>query len=105
MRPDWPAPQGRTPGSGNRISVRLGGLITGTLAIVIQPWRLLSSPPIYIFVWLGFYGGLLGAVAGVLIAGYWVLNRSNLDLAARYEAGDRYWFTAGWNWRGVGWRP
>src|ERR1700753_3463656 len=30
-------------------------------------------------------GSLPGAVAGVLIAGYWVLNRSNLDLAAPYQ--------------------
>jgi nucleobase:cation symporter-1, NCS1 family len=40
-------------------------------------------------------------VAGVLIAGYWVLNRSNLDLANLYQAGGRYWFAAGWNRRGV----
>jgi NCS1 family nucleobase:cation symporter-1 len=83
------------------ISFRLGGLITGILAIAIQPWRLLANPHIYIFVWLGFYGGLLGAVAGVLIAGYWVVNRANLDLAALYQPAGRYWFTAGWNWRAV----
>ena len=38
----------------------------------MQPWRLLANPHVYIFVWLGFYGGLIGAVAGVLVAGYWV---------------------------------
>jgi nucleobase:cation symporter-1, NCS1 family len=83
------------------ISFRVGGLITGILAIVIQPWRLLENPHIYIYVWLGFYGGLLGAVAGVLIAGYWVLGRARLELADLYRAGGRYWFAAGWNWRGV----
>ena len=31
-------------------------------------------------------------MAGVLIAGYWVLNRSNLDPADPYQAGGRYWF-------------
>jgi NCS1 family nucleobase:cation symporter-1 len=83
------------------VSFRVGGLITGVLAVAIQPWRLLANPHIYIFVWLGFYGGLLGAVAGVLIAGYWMINRSRLDLAALYQAGGRYWFAAGWNWRAV----
>jgi hypothetical protein len=36
----------------------------------------LADPHIYIFVWLGFYGGLPGAVAGVLVAGYWIINRT-----------------------------
>lgn len=83
------------------VSFRIGGLITGVLAVALQPWRLLASPHIYIFVWLGFYGGLLGAVAGVLGAGYWIINRTQLDLAALYQAGGRYWFAAGWNWRAV----
>jgi NCS1 family nucleobase:cation symporter-1 len=48
-------------------------------------------------VWLGFYGGLIGAVAGVLVAGYWVIRRTELDLADLYRAGGKYWFTGGWN--------
>ncbi len=58
-----------------RISFRTGGLITGVIGIVIMPWKLISDPSIYIFAWLGFYGGVLAAVAGVLIAGYWVQYR------------------------------
>lgn len=80
------------------ISFRLGGLITGVLGIVIQPWRLLESPSVYIFAWLGFYGGLLGSVAGVLVAGYWVLSRTELNLAQLYQPGGRYWFSAGFSW-------
>jgi len=57
------------------VSFRTGGIITGVIGILIQPWRLLANPHIYIFVWLGFYGGLLGAVAGVLIADYWLVRR------------------------------
>jgi len=83
------------------ISFRTGGLITGVLGVVIFPWKLYSNPHIYIFTWLGFYGGLLGSVAGVLIAGYWVHSRTRLDLAGLYQPGSRYWFTAGWNWRAV----
>ncbi|MBV9381000.1 MAG: NCS1 family nucleobase:cation symporter-1 [Streptosporangiaceae bacterium] len=83
------------------ISFRFGGLITGVLGIAIQPWRLVSDPHLYIFVWLDFYGGILGAVAGVLIAGYWVRSRTRLGLAALYEPGGRYWYSGGWNWRAV----
>ncbi|MFD7655552.1 NCS1 family nucleobase:cation symporter-1 [Actinosynnema sp. NPDC059797] len=85
-----------------RITFALGGLITGVIGIVIQPWRLISDPGIYIFAWLGFYGGLLASVAGVFIAGYWLLARTRLELPDLYRSGGgAYWFSAGWNWRAV----
>jgi len=83
------------------ISFRTGGLITGVIGIAIQPWRLLANPHIYIFVWLGFYGGLLGAVAGVLIADYWLIRRTVLRLADLYRPHGGYWYAAGVNWRAV----
>jgi len=83
------------------VSFRVGGLITGVLGILIQPWRLLSDPHIYIFTWLGFYGGVLGTIAGVLIAGYWVRARTRLSLGELYIRDSRYWYRAGWNWRAV----
>jgi NCS1 family nucleobase:cation symporter-1 len=84
-----------------KISFALGGLITGVIGVLIQPWRLYSDPNIYIFAWLGFYGGVLGAVAGVLVAGYWVVKRTELKLADLYTEGGSYWFRGGWNWRAV----
>ena len=83
------------------ISFRTGSLITGVLGILIQPWRLLSNPHVYIYVWLGFYGGLLGAVAGVLIADYWWVRRTELRLAQLYQPRKTYWYDRGWNWRAV----
>jgi NCS1 family nucleobase:cation symporter-1 len=83
------------------VSFRTGGLITGVIGVAIQPWRLVSDPHVYIFTWLGFYGGILGAIAGVLIAGYWVRSRTRLSLGALYLRGQRYWFSGGWNWRAV----
>ncbi|KAA2256128.1 NCS1 family nucleobase:cation symporter-1 [Solihabitans fulvus] len=84
-----------------RVTFAVGGLLTGIIGVAIQPWRLISDPNIYIFTWLGFYGGVLAAVAGVLVAGYWLTNRTRLDLADLYLPGGRYWFTGGWNWRAV----
>jgi nucleobase:cation symporter-1, NCS1 family len=83
------------------VSFRTGGLITGVIGILIQPWRLLANPHVYIYVWLGFYGGLLGAVAGVLIADYWLLRRTELRLVDLYRPHATYWYTGGWNWRAV----
>ncbi|TVT44890.1 NCS1 family nucleobase:cation symporter-1 [Amycolatopsis rhizosphaerae] len=84
-----------------RITFAVGGLITGVIGVLIQPWKLYSDPGIYIFAWLGFYGGILGAVAGVLVAGYWVVRRRRLDLAGLYTEGGRYWFRAGWSWQAL----
>ncbi len=80
-----------------KITFALGGLITGIIGIVIMPWRLLANPDVYINGWLGFYGGVLGAVAGVLITGYWVRARTQLALADLYKENGRYWFAGGWN--------
>jgi len=84
-----------------KISFALGGLITGVLGIAAQPWLLLESPELYIDGWLRFYGGVLAAVAGVLIAGYWFQARTHLELADLYKRGGRYWFTGGWNWKAL----
>ncbi len=83
------------------ITFRGGALITGVVGVVIFPWKLISSPTVYIFTWLGVVGGLLGTVAGVLIADYWIVRRTRLDLVDLYRPGGRYWYRGGWNWRAV----
>jgi len=49
----------------------------------------------------GFYGGLLGAVAGLLITDYWLVRRSRLQLRELYLQDGRYWYSGGWNIAGV----
>jgi NCS1 family nucleobase:cation symporter-1 len=83
------------------ISFRLGGLITGIVGILMQPWRLLADPSGYIFSWLLGYSGGLGSIAGVLIADYWFVRRKSLVLADLYRRRGLYTYTAGWNWRAV----
>jgi len=83
------------------ISFRTGGLITGVVGVLIQPWNLLSNPNVYIFTWLGFYGGALGAIAGVLIADYWVMRNTLLKLGDLYKVDGDYRYAGGFNWRGV----
>jgi NCS1 family nucleobase:cation symporter-1 len=83
------------------ISFRTGGLVTGILGILMQPWRLLANPSGYIFKWLLGYSGGLGAIAGVLIADYWIVRRRRLVLADLYLPGGVYGYAGGWNWRAV----
>ena len=66
------------------ISFKTGGLITGLIGILMQPWKLLADPSGYIFAWLLGYSGGLGSIAGVLIADYWLVCRGRLELEALY---------------------
>jgi len=80
------------------ISFRTGGLITGIIGILMQPWRLLADPSGYIFSWLLGYSGGLGSIAGVLIADYWLIRKTDLNLGDLYRTRGIY---SGWNWRAV----
>jgi NCS1 family nucleobase:cation symporter-1 len=83
------------------ISFRTGGLITGIIGILMQPWRLLADPSGYIFAWLVGYSGGLGSIAGVLIADYWLLRRKNLALGDLYRRSGEYKYFGGWNVQAV----
>jgi NCS1 family nucleobase:cation symporter-1 len=83
------------------ISFRTGGLITGIIGILMQPWRLLADPSGYIFNWLLGYSGGLGSIAGVLIADYWLVRNKHLELGDLYRKQGVYTYTRGWNWRAV----
>ncbi len=52
---------------------------------MLHPWRLLANPRVCIHLWPGLYGGLLGAVAGVLIADCWLVRGTELLLADLYR--------------------
>jgi nucleobase:cation symporter-1, NCS1 family len=80
------------------ISFKTGGLITGLLGIVIQPWKLLADPSGYIYTWLLGYSGGLGSIAGVLVADYWLVRRRELQLEDLYLADGVY---RGWNGRAI----
>jgi len=72
------------------ISFRTGGLITGLIGIAMCPWLLLQSAGGYIFTWLIGYSALLGPIAGIMIADYWIVRRTELDVADLYRRSGRY---------------
>jgi NCS1 family nucleobase:cation symporter-1 len=72
------------------ISFKTGGVLTGVIAIAIEPWRLLADPSGYIYTWLLGYAGGLGSIAGVLIADYWIVRRCDLSLEDLYRTDGRY---------------
>src|ERR1700682_1731256 len=87
--------------SPRHISFRTGGLITGCLGIAMMPWKMLGDYSAYIFGWLVGYSGLLGPIAGVMIADYFLVRHRELLVADLYRRNGVYEFTNGVNYRGL----
>jgi NCS1 family nucleobase:cation symporter-1 len=84
-----------------RISFRTGGLITGVVGVLLMPWKLLSDFSAYIFGWLVGYSALLGPIAGVMIADYFVIRRSRLKVSDLYRRNGIYEYDNGVNPRAI----
>jgi NCS1 family nucleobase:cation symporter-1 len=84
------------------INFKRGGLITGVLGILIFPWKLYTDLSNYIFTWLIGYSALLGSVAGIMLADYFVFRRMRLDTEALYDPDGPYAYGgSGFNWRAL----
>ena len=84
-----------------RISFRTGGFITGIIGILMMPWKLLGSFQSYIFGWLVGYSALLGPIAGIMIADYFLVRKRTLDLEALYRRQGPYEYSNGVNYRAL----
>ena len=85
----------------SRISFKTGVIITAVIGILMMPWRLYNDAAVYIFTWLIGYGALLGPVAGIMIADYFLLRRGHLDVDALYRRTGPYQYHGGINWVAV----
>ena len=79
------------------LSFRVGGMVTAGIGIAIFPWKLLETAENYIFVWLGGYSALLGAIGGILIIDYYLIRKKVLNLDALYQKSGEYWYSNGYN--------
>ncbi len=79
------------------VDFKKGGLITGLVGIVMQPWELLEDADQYIFTWLIGYSGALGSIAAVMIVDYWVVRKTRLSLGDLYAPDGIYRYRNGWN--------
>ncbi len=82
----------------SKIDFARGGILTGVIGIAIMPWKLLENADRYIG-WLIAYSGLLGPVAGIFIADYWLVRKAMLSLPDLYSERGIY---GRYNLRGVG---
>ncbi|MCC6545632.1 NCS1 family nucleobase:cation symporter-1 [Candidatus Sumerlaeota bacterium] len=83
------------------ISFKVGGTITAIIGILMMPWKLYNDPGAYIFIWLVGYSALLGSIAGVMLADYYVIRGKHLDVDQLYRRGGIYAYTNGFNFRAI----
>ncbi len=83
--------------SPRNISFRTGGLITGVIGIMIQPWKLVADPSGYIFTWLIGYSALLGSIGGVMLSDYFAIRGTRLNLPDLYREDGEYRYRGGFN--------
>jgi len=84
-----------------KISFRMGGYITAVIGIFIFPWKLVEDAGAYIFTWLVGYSALLGPIAGLLVADYFILRRTNLKVEDLFKHDGIYGANNGWNKAGL----
>ncbi|MCO4744679.1 MAG: NCS1 family nucleobase:cation symporter-1 [Proteobacteria bacterium] len=81
----------------SKITFQLGGYITAAVGLVIMPWKLIESTDGYIFTWLVGYSALLGPIGGILIADYFLVRGTKLDVDGLYQANGPYRYVNGFN--------
>ncbi|MGL4767272.1 MAG: NCS1 family nucleobase:cation symporter-1 [Formosimonas sp.] len=81
----------------DKISFRMGGLIAAVIGLLFMPWKLLATSGGYLFSWLGGYGTLLGAIAGILLVDYYIVRKGRLVVDDLYKHQGQYSYSNGWN--------
>lgn len=81
------------PGS---INLRKGGYITAAIGLVMFPWILVN----HIIGWLIAYSALLGPIAGIMLADYYIHRGTKLEVGDLFRRSGIY--GDGINWAGMG---
>lgn len=85
-----------------RISYKWGIVITVLLCIVYRPWWIYGDAGAFMFTWLGTCGTILGPVAAIMVADYFVVKKKRLNLKALYDEKDAtYSYNKNWNVRAI----
>ncbi|WP_422526744.1 allantoin transporter [Serratia fonticola] len=80
-----------------KLTYKNGVVIASIISLIICPWKLMENQEsIYLF--LDVIGGILGPVIGVMMAHYFIVMRSEIDLDTLYiEPGNYKYYDNGFN--------
>lgn len=85
-----------------RLNFPRAGLASAIIGLVILPWNLYNNPVVIVY-FLGGLGAVLGPLFGVIMADYWLIRKSRINIPDLYTedpAGD-YHYKRGFNPRAI----
>ena len=84
-----------------KMSWKRAVVIAAVIAFFVAPWWAVQSGPgivDYITAWASNYGILLGPIAGIMVANFWVVRKKKYDVQKLYTYGpDGPWYSKGWS--------
>lgn len=86
----------------NHITFKRGGWITATIALVVLPWKLYSSPAVVNY-FLGGLAAFLGPLFAIIMVDYYLVRRQRVDIRALYQTQEDapYFYHRGVNLQAV----
>ena len=79
------------------LSYTTGIILAGVIGTLFQPWAILNQ----LFTFLGYYGAILSAVAGIIICDYYIIRKRRLAVQDLYDPKGQFRFDKGINWAGM----
>lgn len=81
-----------------QLNFRKAALVSAIIGLMILPWNLYNSPVVVNY-FLGGLGALLGPLFGVIMADYWLLRRTHVNVPDLYseDAQGEYHYHRGYN--------
>ena len=80
-----------------RLSYVTGVILAGVVGTLFQPWLILNN----LFLYLGYYGSILSAVAGIIVCDYYVIRKRRLNVKDLYRVDGQFRYDGGVNLAGI----
>lgn len=80
-----------------RLSYPMALVLAGIVGTAAMPWLILDN----LFTFLSYYGAVLSAVGGIMVADYYVLRKRRLNVPALFDHQGQFRFANGYNPAGL----
>lgn len=79
-----------------KLTFKSGATIAAVIGVLVMPWKLMENAT-SIFTFLNIISGLLAPIAGVMLAHYFVISKTELNLGELYSKNGKYNYKKGFN--------
>lgn len=79
-----------------KLTFKSGATVAAIIGILVMPWKLMENST-SIFTFLNIVGGLLGPITGIMLAHYFVISKTEINLKELYSKKGKYDYNNGFN--------